>query len=139
MRVLGVDYGSVRTGLAVSDPFGVTCRPFGILTKRDEESLVSDILFTAKELNVEAIVVGIPRPLSGGTNRQLETVLGFVKHLQQVAENALGVHMVIRTWDERFTTSLARRHARLGQDDAVAACYMLQDYLDTLSRATGGE
>ncbi len=131
MRFLGIDYGSRRTGLALSDPLGVTCRPFGILTERDEEHLVSKILFTAKEQKVDALVVGLPRPLSGRSNSQVERVLSFAEHLRNDSQ------IPVRTWDERFTTSLARRsHARLETRDAVAACYMLQNYLDALSNTT---
>jgi putative Holliday junction resolvase len=133
VRFLGVDYGSSRTGLAVSDPLGVTCRPFGILAERDEDRLVAEILSTARELEAQTIVVGIPRPLSGGSNQQLETVLDFVRHLQRDAQVAVSV------WDERFTSSLARRgRSRSKHEDAVAAAYMLQSYLDTLSGTTGG-
>lgn len=139
MRFLGVDYGSSRTGLAVSDPLGITCRPFGILAERDEDRLVAQILSTARELGVEAIVVGIPRPLSGGSNQQLETVIAFVTHLQHYVQAGQDGRIAVETWDERFTSSLARRgHSGHGHRDAVAACYLLQSYLDALSGTTGG-
>ncbi len=139
MRFLGVDYGSSRTGLAVSDPLGVTCRPFGILAERDEDRLVAEILSAARQLEVEAIVVGVPRPLSGGTNQQLETVLDFVRHLQRDAQIQQDAQIAVSVWDERFTSSLARRgRSRSGHEDAVAACYILQSYLDALSGTMGG-
>jgi putative Holliday junction resolvase len=133
VRILGVDYGSSRTGLALSDPLGVTCRPFGILAERDEERLIQGILRVALEEQVSSIVVGLPRPLSGKPNRQMENVLSFVSHLVREAP------VPVRTWDERFTTSLAQNgRTREKPQDAVAACYMLQSYLDTLT-TTGGE
>ena len=133
MRFLGVDYGSSRTGLALSDPLGVTCRPFGILAQRDEERLIQGILEAATVEQVGSIVVGLPRPLSGKTNRQMESVLSFVKRLECEAS------IPVQTWDERFTTSLAQRgRTRKKPQDAVAACYMLQSYLDTLT-TTGGD
>jgi putative Holliday junction resolvase len=139
VRFLGVDYGSSRTGLAVSDPLGVTCRPFGILAERDEDRLVAEILSTARQLAVEAIVIGVPRPLSGGTNQQLETVLSFVRHLQRDAQIEQDAQFAVSVWDERFTSSLARRgRAHSANEDAVAACYMLQSYLDAQSGTTGG-
>lgn len=138
VRFLGVDYGSSRTGLAVSDPMAVTCRPFGILAQRDKDRLIGEILSTARELGVEVIVVGIPRPLAGGTNRQLETVLDFVRQLESGAQRGQGGRIAVHTWDERFTTSLARRRPRSNKEDAVAACYMLQSYLDTFRPHDGG-
>jgi putative Holliday junction resolvase len=132
VKLLGVDYGKKRTGLAISDVAGVTCRPLTILTEREMASLTRAVAEVAAEHEVEGIVVGVPRPLSGGTNQQLEDVLQFVERLR--CDSALPV----ATWDERFTSVLAVRGRRGTQPiDAVAACYMLQNYLDRLS-ARGG-
>lgn len=133
MRFLGVDYGSSRTGLALSDPLGVTCRPLAVLFERDQGRLIFGILRATEEQEVGRIVVGLPRPLSGETNRQMRTVLDFVERLE--AETTLPV----LTWDERFTTSLAEKgRSRNEAQDAIAACYMLQSYLDALTNTTKG-
>jgi putative Holliday junction resolvase len=134
VRLLGVDYGSTRTGMALSDPLGVACRPLGVVTERDEQRLIWEILETGREQQVDCIVVGLPRPLSGGTNRQMERVLGFVRRLEAATS------IPVRTWDERYTSSLAERGRRPGEPrDSVAACYMLQNYLDTLTITPGGD
>lgn len=131
MRFLGVDYGISRTGLALSDPLGLTCRPFTILAERDETRVIREILATSKDQRVDSIVVGVPRPLSGGTNRQMKNVLDFVERLERQAA------VPVVTWDERFTTLLAQKGRSRGEpQDAVAACYMLQSYLDALTNTT---
>jgi len=125
VRFLGVDFGLSRTGLSLSDPLGVTCRPFGIVRERDQQLLVSRIVETADEQGVDTIVVGVPRPLSGGVNNQMAGTLALVEHLRRETGRA------VVTWDERFTTRLAEQgRPRSEPLDAVAACYMLQSYLD---------
>jgi putative Holliday junction resolvase len=129
VRVLGVDLGRRRTGLALSDPYGLICSPLEVVDERDEERLLLRIMDVAREQEVGEIVVGLPRPLAGGTNRQVESVLAFVALLEERATTR------VSTWDERFTSKLAERGgSRTVSQDAVAACYMLQGYLD--SRAT---
>jgi len=132
VRVLGIDWGRRRTGLALSDPLGVTCTPLEILEERDSERLLLRIIEVARECDVGEVVVGLPRPLKGGTNSQLETVFEFVSALRD------RTGMKIATWDERFTSRLAEkgRSGTAGQD-AVAACYMLQDYLDHRAETPG--
>jgi putative holliday junction resolvase len=127
-----VDLGRSRTGLALSDPLGITCRPFGIVAERDEERLIVKIVTVAEEEEVGEIVVGLPRPLSGGTNRQMESVLSFTERLDHAVAVPVGV------WDERFTSKLAEKgRSRTESHDAIAACYMLQSYLDSRTETTG--
>jgi putative Holliday junction resolvase len=133
LRLLGVDYGKSRTGLALSDPMGITCRPLVVLTERDMYRLIQEILRMAALEGADGLVVGLPRPLSGGTNQQMQDVLVFVDKLKTAS--AVPVH----TWDERFTSSLAEKGSKRDSPrDAVAACYMLQNYLDRLSAETRG-
>jgi putative Holliday junction resolvase len=131
--LLGVDYGNSRTGLALSDPMGITCRPLVVLTERDKDRLIQAILEMASDQEAERVVVGLPRPLSGGTNQQMQDVLTFVDRLRGATA------LPVDTWDERFTSSLAEKGNRHDSPrDAVAACYMLQNYLDRLSAETRG-
>lgn len=125
MRILGVDFGEKRTGLALSDPVGVTCRPLKVVAERDLVRLAQLIAAAAQENEAGCIVLGLPRPLRGGRNQQVEKVLGFKPLLERQA----GIPVIL--WDERFTSKLAKRRYRSeGSQDAVAACYLLQNYLD---------
>lgn len=132
MRALGIDYGRTRTGLALSDPLGVSCSPFDVVTERDEERLALRIASVAMEKEVGEIIVGLPRPLGGGTNQQMRDVLSFAARLESVTT------VPVRVWDERFTSKLAQRGRYGRANDAVAACYMLQNYLDSRIGDRGG-
>jgi putative Holliday junction resolvase len=134
MRCLGVDLGDARTGLALSDPLGVVCSPLKVIEERDRDRLILRIVEAARECGAGKIVVGLPRPLGGGTNPQAGKVLEFV------AELADSSAMEIDTWDERFTSRMAEAHGVPGRSkDAVAACYMLQNYLDARANMRGEE
>jgi putative holliday junction resolvase len=127
--VLGIDPGASRTGVALSDPLGITCTPLPVIRERDEEKTLLRVVAIAEEQGAEEIVVGLPRPLGGGSNAQLEAVNAFVERLSAIA------NVAVMTWDERFTSKLAERGGkRTGEHDSVAACYMLQDYLEWRSR-----
>jgi putative holliday junction resolvase len=129
VRVLGIDLGTSRTGIALSDPLGITCAPLPVVRERDEDKLLLTVVAIADEHAADEIVVGIPRPLGGGSNEQLQAVLAFKERL------AAATARKVVTWDERFTSKLAERGPkRAGDHDSVAACYMLQDYLDWRSR-----
>lgn len=127
MRYLGVDFGASRTGLSLSDATGLICRPLTVVVERDTEALIDRVLEYACREDVEEIVVGLPRPLSGGTNAQLEAANVFAGRLGERAT------MAVVTWDERFTSKLAQRGRSASTPaDAVAACYVLQNYLDAV-------
>lgn len=129
MRVLGIDAGTSRTGVAISDSLGVTCTPLSVIRERDREQALLRIVAIADEYCAGEIVVGLPRPLAGGTNEQMEAVVAFKERLATLTATP------VLTWDERFTSKLAKSGAkRSGEQDSVAACYMLQDYLAWRSR-----
>jgi putative Holliday junction resolvase len=125
VRILGVDHGAARTGLALSDPVGLTCRPLLVVRERDPEALVARVLTVAAEEEVTEIVVGLPRPLAGGRNDQLDQAEAFAGRLRAASP------IPVLTWDERFTTKLAERgRKKTTPADAVAACHLLQNFLD---------
>jgi len=129
VRVLGIDLGTSRTGVALSDPLGVTCSPLPVIRERDQDKLLLTLVGIADEYGAGEIVVGLPRPLGGGSNEQVEAVVAFKERL------AVSTTKPVMMWDERFTSKLAERGAkRTGEQDSVAACYMLQGYLDWRSR-----
>lgn len=130
MRFLGVDVGAVRTGLALSDPHAISCRPLEVLRLRDREALADAVTAVAEREEAGTIVVGLPRPLSGARNAQQEEVESFVALLSG------RTRFRVVTWDERFTSKMARGSRPRGQaEDSVAACHLLQGYLDHLALA----
>jgi putative Holliday junction resolvase len=135
MRVLGLDLGSRRVGVAVSDPMGWTAQGLPTIEPRGERHLIEEIRKRVAELEVERVVVGLPRNMDGTTGPQATNVLAFVEKLRA----ALG--LPVQTWDERLTTVAAQKSMRLGglsrsrrkhAVDRVAAQLILQGYLDSL-------
>ncbi len=134
-RALGVDLGERRIGLASSDPTGVLATPLRVLTRgRDPAADRAAIVEAARDLEVEVIVVGLPRSLSG---REGPAARGARAEAAALAEAAGGIPVVLH--DERFTTRDASARLRAsgrssrqqrGEIDAAAAAVMLQSYLD---------
>jgi putative Holliday junction resolvase len=120
MKVLALDYGSARTGVAVSDPTGTVARPVGVVEKVGTPVGFERLVQTIREEEPGRVVIGLPLTLRGEEGEQARETLAFVGRVR----NAVDVPVV--TWDERFTSSLA------GGDDARAAAYILSSYLDSL-------
>jgi len=130
---LGIDLGTSRTGVALSDVLEITCTPLPVIRERNEDKVLLTIIALAEEHGAHEIVVGLPLPLRGGSNEQSEKVVAFTERL------AAATAKPVNTWDERFTSKLAEGQKRSGEQDSVAACYMLQSYLDWRSGAGRGE
>ena len=142
MRILGVDVGRRRVGLAISDPSRTLARPLATLTVGGAGDAVDRVAGEAARLAIEedglaAVVVGLPRRLDGSANDETARVARFISRLR--AQIAVPVHEE----DERLTSREAesrlaihdrdwrRRKARI---DSAAAAIILQDYLDRLDR-----
>ena len=135
MKILAVDLGRVRTGLAISDPTGFIATPVGTITQRDINKLVLEVSETARQEGADEIVVGHPRNMDGTCGESAHMAESFAKALK--TETGLPV----RLWDERMTTMSAigilnetntRGKKRKAVVDTVAATIILQDYLDSL-------
>jgi putative Holliday junction resolvase len=118
MKVLALDYGSARTGIAVSDPTGTVARPVGVAEKVGTPAGMVSLLAAIAAEEPERIVVGLPVTLRGEIGEQARETLEFVETLRG------SVEIPVDTYDERFTSSLA------GGDDARAAAYLLSSYLE---------
>lgn len=138
MRILGLDVGEKRIGVAISDPLGWTAQ--GLTTIQRSNSELEDIetvLEIVKKYQVTSIVVGLPRNMNGTYGPQTEYIKNFAEKLAQKTQ------VKIDFWDERLTTVAAER-ALLEADlsrkrrkkvvDKVAAVVILQNYLDCKSR-----
>ena len=133
MRILAVDLGTVRTGLAISDLSAFIASPIGTVTERDITALADKVTEAAKEHKAEEIVVGHPRNMDGTRGESARRAEEFADMLRE----RLPLSVIL--WDERMTTMSAigilnetntRGKKRKAVVDTVAATIILQDYLD---------
>jgi putative Holliday junction resolvase len=130
-RLLGIDFGSVRIGIAISDELGLLAHPLEtILAKQDVLRRIAQIV---NERKIETVVVGVPRKMSGEIGRAAIEATQFAEKLRGILPCKVDV------WDERLTTVAANRALReAGRKtretrsyvDRVAAQMILQGYLD---------
>jgi len=129
-RSLGVDFGTTRIGLAISDPLGLTARPLSVVPR---SVVLEEVVNLVKEQDIGTIVVGLPTGLSGGEGVSATEARKLAEEIRTVT----GVDVVMV--DERFTSRLAevallesgmKRRKRRETVDKVAAAIILQDYLD---------
>jgi putative pre-16S rRNA nuclease len=117
-KVLALDYGSARTGVAVSDPTGTLARPVGVVSRVGDRAGFDRLLAVIESERPEEIVVGLPLTLRGEHGEQARETALFVETLRGA------VDVPVETYDERFTSVLA------GGDDARAAAHLLSSYLE---------
>ena len=123
MKVLALDYGSARTGVAVSDPTGTVARPLEVVERASTEYGIARLLELARAEAAELVVVGLPVTLRGERGAQAEETERFVERLRAATD------LPVESFDERFTTALARRGVAQAPEDAVAAAHILTSYL----------
>jgi putative Holliday junction resolvase len=133
VRILALDVGQKRIGLAVSDPLGITAQGLRVLTRKNRAADLEQLLEVAREWRVQRVVVGLPRHMDGRLGSAAPEIMELVQTLQE----ALGVEVV--TWEERLTTVEAERvllqadvsrKRRRQVVDQLAAVLILQNYLD---------
>jgi len=118
VKILALDYGSARTGVAVSDPTGMIARPIGVVKAVTGKRGFDDLLALIREEHPERVVVGLPLTLKGEHGAQAAETSAFVESLRAA------VDVPVELFDERFTSVLA------GGDDARAAAHLLSTYLE---------
>ncbi len=121
MKVLALDYGSARTGVAVSDPTGMLARPLGTVEQAATEDGLERLAELVRAEGPERVVVGLPLTLRGERGEQALETERFVESLSRALD------VPVETFDERFTTRLAGPG---GDDDARAAAHLLTSYLE---------
>ena len=136
MRILGLDYGSRTTGVAVSDPLGLTAQGLETIVRKDENKLrqtCARIEELIREYEVTEIVLGYPKNMNDTEGERVEKTLAF----RDMLERRTGLPVTL--WDERLTTvaaervlmeSWVRRENRKAVVDKIAAALILQGYLD---------
>ena len=137
MRILGLDYGSKTVGVAISDPLGITAQ--GVETiwrKQENHQTLARIEELVSEYHVEKIVLGYPKNMNNTIGERAQKSLEF----KEMLERRTGLEVIM--WDERLTTVEAnrtlmeasvRRENRKQYLDQLAAVFILQGYLDSLS------
>jgi putative Holliday junction resolvase len=131
MRVLALDYGSARTGVAVSDPTGTLARPLEVVQRAATPQGLARIAALVKEHDVERVVLGLPLTLRGERGAQAAETQDFADRLRDV------IAVPLETFDERFTTALAAATPSSAPEDALAAAHLLTGYLAWTSAADG--
>lgn len=134
MRIMGVDYGSKRIGIAISDPGCIMAHPIQTIQVKPDDSHVREIIQIARSYQVERVVVGLPYNMDGSLGFKGEEVLAWGHELERMT----GLPVIF--WDERLSTSEAhdmlmnlnvRGKKRKGIVDKIAASIILQGYLDS--------
>jgi putative Holliday junction resolvase len=125
MKVLALDYGSARTGVAVSDPTGTVARPLCVVEQAGTPAGLTRLRELVRDEKAERVVVGLPVTLRGTRGEQARETERFVESLRAA------VDVPVETFDERFTTTLAGPGPG---EDARAAAHLLSSYLEWSSR-----
>jgi len=123
VKVLALDYGSARTGVAVSDATGTLARPVGVVERAGSDAGLAQVAELVQEEAAELVVVGLPLTLRGERGAQAQETERFVSRLRRI------VDVPVETYDERFTTALAGQDGGRSAEDARAAAHLLTSYL----------
>ena len=134
-KVLGIDYGDARVGLAISDALKITAQPMDTLEIQGNiDVLIDKIKDISKENKIETVVIGYPKHLNGDISETAKKVDIVIEKIEN-----LGIKVV--KWDERLTTVMAHKTMKqLGikqkdkkiHADRLAAMYILEDYLNSI-------
>jgi putative transcription antitermination factor YqgF len=124
VRVVALDYGAARTGVAVSDATGSLARPLDVVARASTPDGLERLATLVDELDAERVIVGLPLTLRGEVGAQARETTMFVDELRARLD------VPVETFDERFTTTLAKRTPSAAPEDALAAAHLLQGWLD---------
>ena len=127
MKVLALDFGAARTGVAVSDPTGTVARPLCVVERAASETGLARLVDLVRDEQAERVVVGMPLTLRGERGEQARATQAFLESLRGA------VDVPVEAFDERFTTALASSGGE-APEDARAAAHLLTSYLAWASR-----
>ncbi|CAJ1313980.1 Holliday junction resolvase RuvX [Paenibacillus sp. PK4536] len=137
MRILGLDYGDRKIGVAISDAFGWTAQGVEVIDRKRTKDVGARIVELVQELEVTEIVVGLPKNMNGSVGPRGQLSMEFAESLKE------SVQLPVHLWDERLTTVSAERtliEADVSRKkrklvvDKMAASLILQNYLDAKSK-----
>ena len=121
-RVIALDHGEARCGVAVSDPTGELVTPLPVIERPDTRRGLARVAGVVRERDAERVVVGLPLTLAGDEGVQAQAARAFAERLGE------SVEVPVELYDERLTTRMADR---TGGDDSVAAAHLLESWLAT--------
>ncbi|MCM8710461.1 Holliday junction resolvase RuvX [Clostridium sp. SYSU_GA19001] len=137
MRILGLDVGDKTIGVAISDPLGLTAQGIKTISRKSKKTDLEELREICRQYEVDTIVVGLPKNMNGTVGTQGEKVIAFCEYIKE------NINIPLKMWDERLTTVAAHRvmlEADLSRSkrkklvDKIAATYILQGYLDSISK-----
>ena len=126
-RVVALDYGSARCGVAVSDPTGTLATPLDAVDRPNTRKGFNRLLAAIRAQELARVIVGLPLSLSGGDSAQTTEARAFAERLATMLDVPVELH------DERFTTTLAQQRPGAAAEDSRAAAVLLEDWLATHS------
>jgi putative Holliday junction resolvase len=124
-RVLALDYGSARCGVALSDPTRTVVTPLPVVERPGTRRGFGRVLGLVREHGVATVVVGLPLGLSGADTAQTTETREFAERLRE----RVGKRVTVELYDERFTTRMAERFGGEGDEDSRAAAHLLEGWL----------
>lgn len=137
MRIMAIDYGEKRVGIALSDPLGVIAQPLTTISVKSQKALFKQILEIIQQSDVGLIIIGNPLSHKGEATEMSKQISRFIKRLKKMTD------IEIKLWDERFTSQYAMNimkeiKVKKQKDlvDQVAASIMLDEYLRSCSTCT---
>lgn len=124
MKVIALDYGSARTGVAVSDATGTLARPLCVVERASTPQGLDRVVALIEDEGAERVVVGLPLTLRGEHGKQARETELFVEALR------VRIEIPVESFDERFTTAIAAQTPSSSPEDARAAAHLLASYLE---------
>lgn len=134
-KLLGIDFGKRRIGLAISDDSKKMAHPLAVLENRSRKEILWQIEKICNQEDIEGIIIGLPLSMKGEEGRQVKLVKSFTELMRK------NIHIPIYFEDERLTTKISERYARQirikkkqrrAKLDKLSACFILQSYLDKI-------
>ena len=141
-KLLALDVGLARIGVAVCDGLQLTVRPLAVLHRRSRNEDFAELAQWARRQEAQAVICGLPLNMDGSEGPQAQTTRKWAMRLAQALRALLGQPLPVIFWDERLTTVAAqellteRGASMTGErgEDAIAAAVLLQSYLDAAGR-----
>lgn len=133
MRIMGLDIGDHRIGVAISDELGIIAQGKDVIIRENDTVVFEQFEKLVNTYEIKEIVVGLPKQMNGKVGHQANKTLKFIDTMKLI------LNIPIKTWDERFTTKIAKnilkdvtskKKKQKGTVDKLAAVLILQNYLD---------